>query len=94
MGAKGTTTIDFGAHPGATDASTTVTGQAGITALSLAEAWLFPNGGTADHSDDEHLVDGPILMATNIVAGTGFTIRAVGRNGPLTGEWAVGWVWD
>ena len=94
MGAKGNTTVDFGAHPGAIDTTVTVTGQTSITSESLAEAWLFPNGGTADHSNDEHLVDGPLVMVSDIIPGSGFTIRAYARNGPLTGQWGVGWVWD
>jgi len=94
MGAKGTTTVDFGAHPGATEASATVSGQTSIVADSLAEAWLFPVA-TADHSIDEHVVDGPLLFAANVVAGVGFTIRALTRNGQnLTGSYSVAWVWD
>jgi hypothetical protein len=73
MGAIGTTTIDFGAFPGASDASVAVTGQAGIVAGSLVEAWLRP-AATADHSADEHLVESLRLVAGNIVAGTGFTV--------------------
>lgn len=94
MGAKGTTTVDFGAHPGATEASATVTGQGTIASDSLAEAWLFPVA-TADHSVDEHIVDGPLVFATSVTAGVGFTIRALTRNGQnLTGSFSVGWVWD
>lgn len=73
MGAQGTTTIDFGAFPGATDASVVVTGQAGIVAGSLVEAWIRP-AATADHTADEHMVDTIKVIAGNIVAGTGFTI--------------------
>jgi hypothetical protein len=74
--AQGTTTVDFGAFPGKSDASVAVTGQASILTTSLAEAWLYPKA-TTDHSADEHLVESlaPIL-AGNIVAGTGFTIYA------------------
>lgn len=71
--ATGTTNIDFGAFPGASDASVAVTGQAGILAGSLVEAWLRPVD-TADHLADEHWVDGPKVVAGNIVAGLGFTI--------------------
>ena len=95
MGAQGKTTIDFGAHPGAADASVTVTGQSGILAASsLAEAWLFPEA-TANHSIDEHVVDGPMVFACEIVDGVGFTIRATARNpGNLYGLYSVGWVWN
>lgn len=75
MGAQGTTTIDFGAFPGASDASVAVTGQASILGTSLAEAWIFPVA-TADHTADEHMVESFKVFATDIVAGVGFTIRA------------------
>lgn len=71
--AQGTATLNFGAFPGKTDATVAVTGQTGITGASLVEAWIFPTA-TADHSADEHWVDGPQVVAGNIVAGTGFTI--------------------
>lgn len=76
MGASGTATLDFGAFPGASDASVAVTGQAGILAGSLVEAWLRMEA-TADHSADEHLVETIKVMAGNIVAGTGFTVYGV-----------------
>ena len=80
MGAQGTATLNFGAFPGDTDTSVTVTGQVGIDATSLVEAWIRP-GATADHTADEHIVDAPIVVAGNIVAGTGFTIYGVARDG-------------
>lgn len=79
MAGQGTTTIDFGAFPGKTDTSVTITGQTGITGASLVEAWILPIA-TADHTADEHWVDPPEVIAGNIVAGTGFTIYAVNRN--------------
>lgn len=75
MGAQGTTTIDFGAFPGASDASVAVTGQAGIVSGSLVEAWIRPVA-SADHTADEHLVENIKVIAGNIVGGTGFTIYA------------------
>lgn len=97
MGATGTTTIDFGAFPGSVDASVTVTGQTGILSNSLVEAWVFPVS-TADHTVAEHYVSPPRVMAGEIVAGTGFTIRGfptdVVGNWPLThGQWTVAWAW-
>lgn len=76
MGAQGTATLDFGAFPGKSDASVTVTGQAGIVAGSLVEAWLRLEA-TTDHSADEHLVETLKVAAGNIVGGTGFTIYGV-----------------
>lgn len=79
MGASGTATLDFGAFPGASDASAVVTGQTGIASGSLVEAWLRP-AATADHTADEHWVETIRVVAGNIVAGTGFTIYAVNTN--------------
>jgi hypothetical protein len=76
MGATGTTLLDFGSFPGASDASVAVTGQASLLAGSLVEAWLFP-ATTADHSADEHVVETITVIAGNVIAGTGFTIYGV-----------------
>jgi hypothetical protein len=72
MGAQGTTTINFGAFPGASDTSVAVA-SAAILAGSLVEAWIFPVA-TADHTVDEHMVETLKVFAANIVAGVGFTI--------------------
>lgn len=106
MSGQGTTTVNFGAFPGATDTSVAITGQAGILAGSLVEAWIFPTA-TADHGVDDHWVDPPEVYAGNVVAGTGFTIYAVVKKrseiGPSTkfvdaplvyGLWTVAWVWN
>lgn len=90
--------LDFGAAPGASDAQLVVTGQAAILAGSIVRAFLMP-AATADHSADEHWVDGPAVMAGNIVAGQGFTIYGNTRFQPtgdsLTyGKWTVGWAWQ
>ncbi len=97
--ATGTTTIDFGAFPGATDTTVTVTGQTAIAAGSLVEAWIRPVA-TADHTADEHWVEGPVITAGNIVAGTGFTIyghigedAARPQGSRLYGTWTVAWAW-
>lgn len=99
MGAQGQTTINFGAFPGSNDASTVITGQAGILSTSLVEAWIQPVA-TADHSVAEHYIDPPRVVAGEIVAGTGFTIRGFG-SGVQSGEmptcyglWTVDWVWN
>lgn len=75
----GTAEVDFGAFPGASDASIAVTGQAGILAGSIVECWLRL-ADTADHTADEHLVETIKVAVGNIVAGTGFTIYAVNTN--------------
>lgn len=76
MGAQGTATLDFGAFPGGSDASVTVTGQTGILSGSLVEAWILP-AATSDHTADEHIVETIRIFAGSIVAGTGFTIYGV-----------------
>ena len=73
MGATGTATLNFGGFPGSDSASVLVTGQGGIQAGSLVEAWLIPVA-TSEHSADEHIMVGPRVFAGNIVPGTGFTI--------------------
>jgi hypothetical protein len=78
MGAQGTVSLDFGAFPGASDASVAVTGQAGILGGSLVEAWILP-AATADHSADEHIAEELMVFAGNVVGGTGFTIYGVHR---------------
>lgn len=95
MGAQGTTTLDFGAFPGASDASVAVTGQASILSGSLVEAWLLP-AATADHSADEHRVETLDVVAGLIVAGTGFTIYGMndGAGTRIYGTWNVAWVWN
>lgn len=80
MGAQGTATLDFGVFPGKSDASVAVTGQTAILSGSLVEAWIFP-ATTTEHSIDEHYMASEFLMivAGEVVAGTGFTIRGIAR---------------
>lgn len=91
--ATGTATLDFGAFPGKTDATLVVTGQASIVAGTLVEAWLRPIA-TAEHSADEHMVDGPAVYAANISAGVGFTIYGFTTDKTLRyGTWTIAWAW-
>lgn len=97
MAGSGTTTIDFGAFPGATDASVAVTGQAAIVAGSLVGAWIRPEA-TAEHSIDEHRIEDLVVVADTIVAGTGFTIfgrsgSEFGQDTRIYGTWNVAWAW-
>jgi hypothetical protein len=85
-GNVGSTTVDFGAFPGASDAFVDVTGQGSIAAESIVQAWMQPLA-TADHSADEHMVETLKVYAGNIVAGDGFTIYVFNSsetNEPLT----------
>lgn len=109
MATQGTAVLDFGAFPGASDASVAVA-SAGIGAGSLVEAWLTPIA-TASHSADEHRVETLAVMAGNVQAGVGFTVYGRSTNQVsepddkrslvsrlqeprLYGLWSVGWVWN
>lgn len=91
MGAQGTATIDFGSK--AHETSVTITGQAGIIAGSLVEAWIrmVANGST---TADEALYEDLKITAGNIIAGTGFTIYAEVKRGYAHGTFTVAWVWN
>lgn len=103
----GKTTVNFGSAPGASDTSAAVTGQTGILAGSVVEAWIEATA-TADHSVDEHRVEPIVVTAGSISAGVGFTIYArLEQSGPRTnsediegnaprayGLWTVGWRWS
>lgn len=85
-GNAGVTTIDFGAFPGGSDAQVTVSGQTGIVAGSVVQAWLVAQA-TLDHTADEHRVETISVTCGNIVANTSFDIYAQNTsqlNEPLT----------
>jgi hypothetical protein len=86
----GEDTLDFGPAPGSTHASRAIS-RTSILAGSHVEAYLYPRD-TADHSIDEHVVDGPHVFACAVVAGVGFTVYGVPRMGRLTGAWTFRWV--
>lgn len=89
-GAAGITTVNFGAFPGASDASVAITAQTGIVAGSRIKAWIMAKD-TADHSADEHWLETLDVMPGNIAPGTGFTIYAknTGTLGePAKEQWA------
>lgn len=75
----GTTVVDFGAFPGASDASATITGQSFIATSSRVEAWLRI-AASADHSADEHWVETIQVRAGAITPGVGFVIYAWNTN--------------
>ena len=76
---QGTTIVDFGAFPGASDASGTITGQGSILTTSNLGAWLISQD-SVDHSADEHATETIEIVAGNIVAATSFTIYARNSN--------------
>ena len=75
MPGSGTAVVNFGAFPGTSDTTATITGQATILAASLVEAWVIPTP-TADHTNDEHWCETIRVMAGNVSAGVGFTVYA------------------
>jgi hypothetical protein len=91
--ATGTAVLDFGATP-AEEASVAVTGQAGILAGSHVEAF-FMRESTADNSIDEHEEAAALcpLVCGDIVAGTGFTIKAMAIAALGLGTFNVRWAW-
>jgi hypothetical protein len=92
-GGTGEAEINFGAFPGATDATLAVTGQASILSGSIVEAWVKPKA-TTEHSADEHWVEAIKVLAGNIVAGTGFTIYGATEDKTrLYGRYNVAWRW-
>lgn len=91
---SGTTTVNFGAFPGSTDASVDVTGQTGILAGSKVKAWIMATA-TADHTADEHLIDPPRVAVGPVGAGVGFTIYAFTTNTRRHyGAYTVAWEWS
>jgi hypothetical protein len=101
-GGQGTALLDFGSFPGVSDASLVVTGQAGILAASVVQAWILP-ANTVDHSADEHLAETLDIFAGNIVPGVGFTIYgfnegqltdSTGKGTRIYGKWNVAWKWS
>ena len=91
---QGTATVDFGAHPGANEASVAVTGQTSILGTSKAEAYIMGDDTSADHTANDHRYVSALMGLTcgTPSAGTGFTIyaRCVEK---LSGRFSVRWVW-
>ena len=92
--AQGTATLDFGAHPGANEASVAVTGQAAISATSKVEAYVMADDTTSNHTASDHRYFAMLagLSCGTPSAGTGFTIYAR-CDQKLSGQFAVRWVW-
>lgn len=74
MGASGSTTINFGAFPGAYEKSVDVA-TVGVVAASLIEAWVLPIA-TVDHTADEHIIER--IKVTGVFLSNG-NIRIWGR---------------
>lgn len=89
---SGTSTIDFGATLNAI-ATLDITGQTGIQTTSDIQCWLQGTDSTADHNTYEHAIAAIRVTAMSIIAGTGFTLVAVGINTTFKGQWKVRWRW-
>jgi hypothetical protein len=91
----GSSEIDFGAWPGANEASVNVTDQATITALASAEAWMMADDTTASHTASDHRYAAALMGVTcgTPTDGVGFTIYARSTE-KLTGAFKVRWVWS
>ena len=91
---QGTSTIDFGAFPGANEASIAVTGQSSISATSKAEAYIMGDDTTTDHTANDHRYI-PLFAEFTCgtpTAATGFTIY--GRSADkMQGTFKLRWVW-
>ena len=90
----GTATINFGAAPGANEASVAVTGQTLITAGAKCVAFIMGDDTSSNHTAGDHKY---FEMFVNIScgtpsAGTGFTIYARSQH-KMTGNWTVRYFW-
>jgi hypothetical protein len=90
----GTSTIDFGASPGADTATVVVTGQSGITTTSYIQVWIMGTDSTADHNAYTHSLFPMWVQVTpiSITDGVGFTLRA-SNTIRLRGQVKVRWSW-
>ena len=88
---QGTSTINFGAFPGAQEASVGFT-DAAIVATSKVEAYVMADGVTAGHTANDHRYL-PLFIALTAVGGAGGgTIHARAPN-KLVGEYQLRYVW-
>lgn len=90
----GTTTIDFGAAPGANEASIAVTGISGIGGSAKVSAFIMSDDTSSDHTANDHKYFSSLASLTcgTVSAGVGFTIYARSIH-KLTGQWSVRYVW-
>lgn len=93
---QGTAIIDFGAAPGAYEASVVVTGQTLISATSKVEIFVMADDSTSDHTAEDHrwlhAFTGVGFTGGTPTAGDGFPIYGKCIY-PLEGQWALRFVW-
>lgn len=93
-GAVGEAVLDFTTN---TDyAEVTITGQASIATSSQIQAFFMGNSSTAENTANDHEQAAVFikLVCTNVIAGTGFTIKAYCLFGTCTGTFKVQWKWN
>lgn len=91
VGTSGTAVLDFGAFPGVTEASVTVS-DGGVNTDSIITASLAGEA-TATHTVADHALAASLigLVVGNIVEGVSFTIYASTPE-RLTGTFNVNWI--
>ena len=90
----GVAEIDFGAHPGANEASVAVTGQGGILPSHKVQAFIMGDDTSSNHTASDHRYVAGWLSLTcgTPVAATGFTIYGRSEH-KLSGRFNIRWVW-
>lgn len=93
MATKGTATLDFGAAPGADEATVTVT-TTGLSPTSHIEAFAMLDS-TADNSIDEHEMLAVLGRFSCVyVSSTQFTIKCNLIGLRAMGTFSVRWIFD
>jgi hypothetical protein len=88
----GVATIDFGATPGTSVTTVTVSDQTEILSTTPVRLEIMGNDSTADHNAYEHSVVPITLRCTSIAVGSNFIITA-SSDWRLTGTFKVRWTW-
>lgn len=88
----GLAVVNFGTSSGTNVTTVAVTGQTGILSTSKIIVNINPIA-TATHNAFEHMFVSIRLSASDIIAGTGFTIYAI-TDLRLTGTFNVQWRWN
>lgn len=90
--ATGSAIIDFGAFPGANEASIDFA-DATIAADSKVEAYIMADDTTIDHTASDHRYSGLWMALTAApIAGVGGTLYARSEQ-KMQGKWALRYVW-
>lgn len=89
----GTATIDFGAFPGANEASVAFA-DAAVSGSSVVKAWFTADSVTADHTANDHKYAPVFINLTGLpTAGVGGTIYARSEE-KMQGQWLVNWEYN